>query len=202
MPEIVYVDQGTDDWYLMRLGVITGSKASRLLTKTKRKTLARDLAAEQLQVSPEIEHSPQVRAIAWGLKYERMAIARYEFEFGMRVERIGFAWKTGLAHKVGCSPDGLVGDDGIVEVKCPDSKTHVGYIKDGPPPDYIAQMQFNLWVMEREWADFVSFDPRIKAPLDIYRKRLDRDKEMHKQFDEGVEDVLSQIHDVTRLIEV
>lgn len=201
MPEIVQIDQGTDEWFLIRFGVMTGSKASRLLTKQKRKTLARDLASEILQVEPEPQRQPNVRAISWGLRYERMAVARYEFEKGVQVERIGFAWKTGMKRKVGCSPDGLVGDDGIIETKCPDSKTHIGYVSDGPPADYIAQMQFNLWVMERSWADFLSFDPRIKPPLDFYCKRLERDEKMIAEFEEGAAEVIDRVNEVLKLIE-
>jgi hypothetical protein len=110
----------------------------------------------------------------WGTEQEPAARAAYERVTGTSVEETGFvAHDTLLA---GCSPDGLVDWDGLIEIKCPyNSANHIETLLRGMPDEHIPQVQGQMWITGRQWCDFVSFDPRMPEPLQLHIQRINRD---------------------------
>ncbi len=107
-----------------------------------------------------------------GIEQEPFARMEYEQHTGEIVREAGFAYLPTIM--AGCSVDGFVGDEGIVEIKCPRTATHVSYLLGGSPPkEYIPQMRHNLWVTERTWCDFVSYDPTLPKGLRLFVARYE-----------------------------
>lgn len=171
---IIQCEQGSEEWYQARLGKITGSCFSKVLAKGQgktRKSYLMQLAAEKLTGLPQDAYSNAV--MDRGNEIEPQARAAYQAIHGGTVEQVGF---VELDDNIGCSPDGLVGDDGMVEIKSPNTTTHIEYILAGKAPTkYTAQIQGGLWVCDRQWCDFISFDPRMKSNR-IFVVRVERDQ--------------------------
>lgn len=191
MPKIVDCEQRSDEWARLHIGTVTASRAHRLLTKAKRKTLIQELTAERLARDPELPDELFSRHVRWGIRQEKFAVARYAFEKNVEVEHCGFMWGDDLEGWAGYSPDGLVEQDGLIETKCPSSRVHVSYFQDGPPGEYKAQMQFGLLISRREWCDFVSFDPRLTTDLLILKQW--RDKDMLDALKSGLDEVIAGV---------
>ncbi len=188
---VVNVEQRSPEWLALRRGVITASAADRLLTPAKLREYALELAAEALVA--ETPAQPVTAPMQWGLDHEDAARLRYAFEAGVHVTQIGFAWHDDFEGFVGCSPDGLVADDGLVEIKCPSSKRHLEYLTSGEcPKDYLPQVQFQLWVTGRAWCDFVSYDPRFLRG-DFFRVRVPRDDELIAKLAAGAKTCIDLI---------
>ena len=181
--------QRTKSWELARAGKITASNAERLLTPAKRKTYARDLLVEQLT---DQEDSFVSDCMQWGIDNEQNAVTWYEFETNNTVKHVGFV-VSDRCDKFGASPDGLIGDNGLIEVKCPSSKVHLDHLESGPPNKYVAQMQWQLFVTGRQWCDFVSYDPRFEEPLQGYIHRVVRDDKYIEKLVEGAMIVLEHV---------
>lgn len=198
MPDFEYCEQRSPEWFAMRRGVITGSQADRLLTASKRITYARELAAET--IATETKEQFPTAAMQWGIDHEPNAIARYALENDSDVHEVGFIWADGYHGRIGCSPDGLIGTSGAIEVKCPSTKVHVDHWIDGAPKLYLAQIQFLLWVGALQWCDFVSFDPRAPIPSDYCCRRYRRDEKMIAELAAGADDVLYQISLIMEIV--
>ena len=159
---VINYEQGSDEWRAARTGVITGTRLKQVLSKTN-KSLIYELIAEQLAPAQE---TIATTAMERGTDLEEDAILLWESTTGLEAEQIGF-----VLHKehdwLGCSPDALVAENkkyiGAVEVKCPDTKTHIKYLVEKKiPSEYKAQViNYFLNVDTLEWLDFVSYDPRI-----------------------------------------
>ena len=166
--------QGSDEWFAAKLGIASASNFSKILAKGQgktRKTYMLQLAAERLSGEPQETYSNAV--MDRGSEVEPQARAYYEKFHGLAIEQVGFCK---LTDDIGCSPDGLVVDSGLIEIKCPNSTTHLTYIiEDRLPLAYIAQVQGQLWVINRKWCDFISFDPRIKG-RPFWSVRVKRDE--------------------------
>lgn len=154
-------DQRTPEWYAIRLGRITASQSSKLITatgkaSTQQSSLVNELVHEMM--SGEMEWSDPTPAMQRGIDLEPRACAMYELESCNTVEHVGFITHDTLA--IGCSPDGLVAESGGLEIKCPLAHNHIGYLQDDKcPSKYYSQVQFSIWVAERDWWDFMSFHP-------------------------------------------
>jgi len=178
------VIQGSEEWKKARLGYVSASNVDAVMAKGKgvsRRNYLVKVVAERL--SNEIGESYSNSAMEWGVKTEPLARIAYEVSHGTLVEQIGF-YKHPTIQWVGVSPDGLVGEDGLVEIKCPNTTTHIDYIDNGKvPTEYYKQIQCQLWVTGRQWCDFISFDPRIKRELFVIRANRDEDliKEMEAE---------------------
>lgn len=117
----------------------------------------------------------QNAAMLWGTQTEPFAREAHEAETGDLVQRVGFIKHPTIAW-VGASPDGFIGDDGLIEIKCPESTTHLEWMDAARvPPEHIPQIQFQLWVTGRQWCDFVSYDPRFPEDLRLFTVRVKRD---------------------------
>jgi putative phage-type endonuclease len=149
------------------------------------------LVAERL--TNEIQESFSSPAMEWGVKYEPMARMAYEIARETFVDTTGF-WKHTSIPWVGCSPDGLVGTEGLVEIKCPNTTTHLDYLLAGEiPAEYYKQIQGQLWVMNREWCDFISYDPRMPERKRLFIKRCYRSNDSIADIEEATKVFLSEI---------
>lgn len=175
--DIIDAEQRSDEWRAARVGRLTGSSAADMLATIKtgeaaaRRDLRVRLVTERLTGLPQDDVFVNA-AMQRGIDIEPQARGAYEMATGLLVRQTGF-----LAHRAllaGCSLDGHVGDyEGIVEIKCPKSATHLRYLKDGKlPADYAAQVRHNLWITGAAWADFVSFDDRFPPDLQLFVVRV------------------------------
>lgn len=176
MNEIV---QGTPEWFAARLGKVTASRVADVMAKTKtgwgadRANYMAELIAERL--TGEAAASYTNAAMQWGTDQEPNARAAYEFRTDKTVDLIGFAPHPKI-EMAGASPDGLVDADGLVEIKCPNTATHIDTLLGAVVPGkYITQMQFQMACTGRKWCDFVSYDPRLPESMSIFVARVQRD---------------------------
>lgn len=175
------IEQGTPEWLELRKGKVTASKVADILAKTKTGVSASrgnyliELAIQR--VTGEIEESYTNAAMQWGKDHEATARALYEAASNQLVDQVPFVDHPTI-DGFGCSPDGLVGTDGLVEIKCPNSKTHWEYFKkNAPPTNYIIQMQAQMACTNTQWCDFVSYDPRMPERSQLLIVRVDRDND-------------------------
>lgn len=159
--------QKTDEWHAARLGKLTASKIADATAKIKtgeaasRRTYRAQLVAERLTGTPQGADLSNNRAVQWGNDAEPLARAAFEAETGVFVSEIGFVDHPTII-MAGCSPDGLLDDDGVVEIKCPNTATHIEYLKaNAVPSEYRKQIIWQLACTGRKYAKFVSFDPRL-----------------------------------------
>ena len=162
--------QGSDTWFDLRKGVLTASRMGRILTPKTGKLSAQadglinELIGEKLSlIPPEGVENYTNRSMRWGNICEAEARSWYAMERNLEVQQVGFLQTDD--GRFGASPDGLVGEDGGLELKCPQSSTQVGYLLAGElPGDYRAQVHGSLIVSGRAWWDFLSYSPGL-APL-------------------------------------
>ena len=202
--EATKIEQGSDAWKALRAGKVTASRVADVLSKIKsgesagRKNYRMDLVAERLTGKPADSFTNS--AMQWGTEQEPFARIAYETHKGLFVEQVPFVDHPTIEW-FGCSPDGLVGEDGLLEIKCPNTTTHLEYLQDGKPPSkYIPQMMAQMACTGRKWCDFASFDPRLPEDLQLFVVRLNSDdayiQEMEaevKQFLNEVDATLSQL---------
>ncbi|MBL4795878.1 MAG: YqaJ viral recombinase family protein [Oleispira sp.] len=175
------IEQGSDQWKLDRLGKVTASPVKNVMSKGKGKapskmaeTYMMELIAEILtgQSKPFFEND----AMKWGTETEPQARDTYSVKNGFVIVR-EVAYVEHNEHIL-ISPDGLIGDDGLLEIKCPNTTTQIKRaLSDDYAADYKAQIQMQLWVTERKWCDFVSFDPRLDCAAGYLQQRVERDEE-------------------------
>jgi len=196
----VAIEQGTDAWKALRLGKVTASRVADVLSKGKsgesasRKNYRTELVVQRLTGQPG--ESFTNAAMEWGTATEPMARVAYEVEKQQFVEQVAFVDHPSIEW-FGCSPDGLVNDDGLIEIKCPNSTTHIEYLTDQKPPArYIPQMQCQMAVTGRQWCDFVSFDPRLPDDLQLFVVRLERDQEYIEAMEAEVKKFLSEVDEM------
>jgi putative phage-type endonuclease len=189
--------QGSDEWKQLRLGKVTASRVADVMAKIKsgeaagRADYRTDLVIERLTQRPT--ESFTNAAMAWGVENECFARSKYESVFNLFVEEVPFINHPTIEW-FGASPDGLVGSEGLLEIKAPNSKQHIKYLNDGKPPSkYIPQMMSQMACTGRKWCDFVSFDPRMPEGLDFFVVRLERDEEYIKAMEAEVQQFLNEV---------
>tara|TARA_R110002020_G_scaffold462133_1_gene681499 strand:- start:315 stop:935 length:621 start_codon:yes stop_codon:yes gene_type:complete len=178
---ITELEQGSAEWHRLRLGKVTASRMSDVLSKGRGKapsktaeTYMMELIVERLtgEAKPFFEND----AMRWGTETEPQARSMYEVNNNfVSVDEVAFIEHSEF---VGVSPDGLIGEDGMLEIKCPTTITQIKRaLTYDYSEDYKAQIQMQLWVAQREWCDFVSFDPRIDCDASFLQQRVYRDEE-------------------------
>lgn len=190
--------QGSPEWFAARLGKVTASKVADVVAKTKsgwgasRANYMAALIAERLTQTPADSFSNA--AMQWGTEQEPLARVAYEFFTGRDVEQVGFVDHPSIP-MTGASPDGLVGEDGLVEIKCPNTATHIDTLLDGKVPGkYVIQMQWQMACTGRQWCDFVSFDPRMPEEMRLWIQRVDRDGPHIELLEEDVTRFLAELN--------
>jgi predicted phage-related endonuclease len=192
---IIECEQGTPEWLQARLGIPSASSYAKLVTTTGKSSAQAEayinqLVAERITGEPTVFHvtEPMTR----GIELEPEARFRYEMETGNLVIQVGFLMHDTL--QAGASPDGLVGENGGLEIKCPSAHTHVEYLRDGDLPiKYFQQVQGCLWISGRDWWDFMSYHPKME-PLIV---RVFRDEEFIKALECAVIDAVKVIELLT-----
>lgn len=173
------MEQRSEEWFAARLGKVTGSRVADVMAKTKtgygasRANYMAELICERLTGTQAERYV--TAEMQRGTDTEPLARAAYVFLRDMQVEECGFVPHAIIAD-FGASPDGLVGTDGLVEIKCPNTATHIEFLlEDGVPGKYVTQMQAQMACTGRQWCDFVSFDPRLPDAMQLYVRRISRD---------------------------
>lgn len=195
--------QGSQEWHESRIGMVTASRISDVVAGGRGATRAAYMNEIITTMLTGVQDDYTNPYMEWGIEHEPKARQLYELLHGVEVEEVGFI-KHPSIERTGASPDGLVGDDGMVEIKCPASKTHSQFLIDQKiNRKYQLQM---LWQMEctgRKWCDFVSYDPRFPAELQLSVKRVEFDeaealqtREKVVSFVEEMEKLLAQIEQI------
>ena len=171
--------QGSDEWKELRRGKVTSSRVADVVARTKtgygasRANYMAQLIAERL--TGTVAESYTDAAMRHGTETEPEARAAYEFYQGVTVKEVAFVPHPKI-DQAGCSPDGLIGDEFMVEIKCPNTATHLEtLLVRSVPAKYVDQMQFQMACTGRKWSDFVSYDPRMPENMRLFVKRLPRD---------------------------
>lgn len=192
-------EQRTEQWLLDRLGHVTASKADCVLAgkeTAKRQGYIIQLVTERL--TGQVQDSFSNSAMAWGTEQEPVARAVYQSTLAgdLFVEETGFV-KHPTIEWLGASPDGLVGD-GLVEIKCPNSTTHVEYLMEAKVPvKYKPQMLVQMLCTQRKWCDFVSFDPRLPEDLQLFVVRFEPKQEELDKIESAIKDFLTEVDKAT-----
>lgn len=176
------IEQGSMEWHAQRAGKFTGSKLIDVIARNK-KTGEKLKAWDDLVWSIAVERITGIQdegfdsyATRWGKEVEPFAREAYELATGNFVDQVSFIGHPEYAF-VGVSPDGLIGDDGGLEMKAPKSSIiHLQRFDMGMPDEFIPQVQGCMWVTGRQWWDFVSFDPRMPEKLRMLRLTIKRDE--------------------------
>lgn len=197
-------DQGTAEWLQERCGKVTASRIADLMAKTKsgwgasRANYAAQLVAERLTgcVAPSFTNAAMIH----GTETEPEARRAYEFFIDRDVQQVGFMPHPAI-EMAGASPDGLIGDDGLLELKCPQTATHIETLLTGAIPDkYFKQMQFQMACTARAWCDFASYDNRLPERMRLFVKRVERDAEAIAEIEGCIVQFIAEIDDtVARL---
>ena len=194
---IEMMDQGTEEWFTIRIGKVTASRVADVIAKTKTGYSAtRDNYMAQLvceRLTGQKGESFTNAAMQHGTETEPLARAAYEALKDVLVDEVGFVPHPSII-MAGASPDGLVGDDGLLEIKCPNTATHIETLMSKTVPGkYNTQMQFQMACTGRQWCDFVSFDNRLPEQFQLFVKRVPRDDEFIKQMEDEVVKFLNEL---------
>ena len=200
------MEQRSTEWYAARCGSLGASQLNEALATTKngwgasRENLKNRIIAERLTGSPT--ETFQNAAMVWGVVTEDQARKAYEEATGTFVDELGIAQHPVLEH-THASPDGLVGEDGLIEIKCPNTTTHIETLKaQKVPSKYMNQMLWQMRCVDRKWCDYVSFDPRLPAHLQLFIKRVERDDaaiaELEAKVAEFLDEVQGEIDELNR----
>jgi len=191
------VEQGSDAWFQARLGKATGSRIADIIAKTKTGySTSRDNYMAQLvceRMTQKVAESYSNSAMSWGTETEPLARAAYEVKTGLTVDQVGFVDHPSIA-MTGASPDGLVGDSGMIEIKCPNTATHIETLLSGKvPTKYLTQMTWQMCCTGRHWTDFVSYDPRLPENLQLFIKRVEYDPKYAAELEQEVIRFLDEV---------
>jgi putative phage-type endonuclease len=189
--------QRTEQWFAERCGRVTASRVADVVARTKtgwstsRANYKAQLVCERLTgvVEPGYINGP----MQWGLDQEASARDAYCFYRDADVLEVGFI-RHPTIEMSGASPDGYVGEDGLVEIKAPITATHIEtLLGQSVPSKYLTQIQWQLACTERAWCDFVSFDPRLPAEMQIFVQRIERDDTAIGGLEAEVSDFLGEV---------
>lgn len=189
--------QGSDEWLAIRCGKVTASRVADVVARTKtgwgasRANYMAELLTERLTGQPAERYMNA--AMSWGQDNEGAAREAYEWHSAMEVQQVGFVHHPTILNS-GASPDGLVGKEGLVELKAPNTATHLETLLGQTVPDkYVKQMQWQMACTERAFCDFVSFDPRLPDAMRLFVQRIERDDAMIAALEKDVAIFLKEL---------
>jgi len=194
---IELMEQGTEAWFNIRIGKVTASRVADVLAKTKTGySTTRDNYMAQLvceRLTGQKGESFTNAAMQHGIETEAYARAAYEARYDVLVDEVGFVSHPTIEMS-GASPDGLVGDEGLLEIKAPNTATHIEtLLSESVPNKYYTQMQFQIACTGRKWCDFVSFDNRLPTKLQMFVKRVPRDDMYIKLIEDEIVKFLGEL---------
>ena len=196
-----YIDleQGSDAWKLARLGHVTASNIAEVMSKGKGTAEAVGRYKYKVKIVAERLTGAAGEAFTnafmqWGVEHEQFACIAYEAGQETFVDQTGF-WLHPDIQWIGVSPDRLVGQEGLIEVKCPNTTTHLDYLFENKvPSEYYKQIQCQLWVTGRQWCDFVSYDPRLPKRNQLLIVRTERDEKLIAEMKAETEKFLAEVN--------
>jgi putative phage-type endonuclease len=191
------IEQRSPEWFAARAGRVTASRIADVMAKTAKGWGATRAAYHDQLVTERLtglcEPGFSNAAMQWGTEQEPNARDCYAFGAGVSVVEEGFVPHPTIA-MAGASPDGLVGDEGMVEIKCPNSGTHVVTLRGGSIADkYMKQMQFQMACTGRRWCDFASYDPRLPVEMQLHVQRVARDDALIAEIEAAVVAFLAEV---------
>jgi len=204
---IELIEQRTDAWFEARIGKVTASRVADVLAKTKSGySASRDNYMAQLvceRLTKQKAEGFTNAAMQHGTETEPLARLSYEVSQNVLVDEVGFIPHPTIEMS-GASPDGLVNDDGLLEIKCPNTATHIEtLLTQSVPTKYFTQMQFQMACTGREWCDFVSFDNRLPEELQLFVKRVPRDDTYIRLMEAEIVQFLAELDDkINKLMKV
>lgn len=191
------LEQRSDAWFMERAGKVTASAIYKVMARTKtgygadRANYHAQLVAERL--TGRAAESFTNAAMQWGTDTEPQARAMYSLVTGLDVQETGFHAHPAIAMS-GASPDGLVGETGLVEIKCPNTATHIATLTGGGiDRKYLLQMQWQMACTGRDWCDFASFDPRLPDEMQLHVRRVERDAALLAEIEGEVTAFLAEV---------
>lgn len=191
------MEQGSAEWIAARVGKVGASRVADIVAKTKsgvsasRATYMGQLIAERLTGVPMETFKSE--AMQFGTDTEADARAAYQFERGVLVAIAGFIPHPAIA-MAGASPDGTIGEDGLIECKCPNTATHIQTLMGRAVTGrYVTQMQWQMACTGRQWCDYCSFDPRMPEPMRLSIRRIPRDQSVIAELEQSVTEFLAEI---------
>lgn len=189
--QILNHDQRSTEWYEARLGKPSASQFGRIITPTGKQSSQVEGYINELiheRITGERQETISSEWMQRGIEMEPDAILWYEIVKGIKVNQVGFCLHDTMA--VGASPDGLIGDDGGLEIKCPAPLNHIGYVRDSRiPTKYIPQVQGCMWITERKWWDFLSYHPDYPKML----VRVHRDETFISKLEQEVAKMITLV---------
>jgi putative phage-type endonuclease len=204
---IEMMDQGSEEWFTIRIGKVTASRVADVIAKTKTGySASRDNYMAQLvceRLTGQKGESFSNAAMQHGTETEPLARAAYEALQDVLVDEVGFVPHPTI-EMAGASPDGMVGEDGLIEIKCPNTATHIDtLLSESVPSKYFTQMQFQLSCTGRKYCDFVSFDNRLPSELQLFVKRVPRDEVFIRLIEAEIVQFLAELDDkINKLMKV
>lgn len=195
--KIIDAPQGSPEWFAARVGVATASCFSAIMATTRsggeaaeRRNYRSRLVVERLTGKPV--QTFQSAAMKQGTEREPFARMGYEAHTGNIAQEVGLCMHETLL--AGASPDGLIGEDGGLEIKCPELSNHLAYLQmKGEPTEYTWQIQGAMWITGRAWWDFVSYNPDFPEHLQLIVRRIPRNEEQIKKLAAEVERFLAEV---------
>ena len=201
------IEQGSPEWFAQRLGKVTASRVADVIAKTKTGySASRDNYMAQLvceRMTNTVAESFTNSAMQWGTETEPLARAAYEAHADVLVDEVAMITHPTI-EAAGASPDGYVGSEGLLEIKCPNTATAIDtLLSQIVPSKYIPQIQWQLSCTGRQWCDFCSFDPRLPKELQLFVKRVPRDDAYIQMLEEEVKKFLTELDGkITKLNEL
>ena len=188
--------QGSAEWHALRLGKVTASRVADVVARTKtgygasRANYMAELITERL--TGVVQEAYVTASMQWGKDHEEEARTAYEFDSDTAVELVGFVSHP-MIRFAGASPDGFVGSHGLIEMKCPNTATHIDtLISNAVPGKYTLQMQFQMACTGRNWCDYVSYDPRVPERMRLFVRRLARDSLIINDLEREIQKFLAE----------
>lgn len=199
------VEQRSEEWFAQRRGKVTASRIGDILATIRngnwaasRKNYAAQLITERLTGKDPEPYTNEY--IEWGIAQEAPAREAYTKATGTAVEEVGFVNHPTIAY-AGASPDGLIGEDGLLEIKCPTTATQIERLLGAEIPEsYRLQMLWQMACTGRKFCDFVSFDPRLPEDMSLFIKRFERDDKEIKHIENEVEIFLNEVDETVKAL--
>lgn len=192
-------EQRSPEWFAARLGKVTASRVADVMAKTKsgystsRENYMAQLICERLTGVKQDSYTNA--AMEWGTETEPLARAAYEIHKKVLVDEVGLIDHPFLP-MCAASPDGLISDDGMLEIKCPNTSTHFDtLLVEKMPAKYMPQVQWQMACASRLWVDFVSFDPRAPEGLKLFVTRIERDDKYILEMETEVNKFLNELQE-------
>lgn len=197
--------QRSEEWFQARAGVVTMSRAKDVLAKTRSGYAATRANYMSEKVQERFTGKPvasifTTKEMQWGTDNEPVARLEYELRTGNSVQETGLWLHEEIM--AGASPDGFIGEDGCIEIKCPNTATHILTLQTKKIPyQYVSQVQGQMWITGRKWCDFVSYDPRLPENAQMIIIRVNRDEEYIKNLEAEIRAFLDEVQEQVEFVE-